>query len=196
MVVILLSKLIVPYTRRNKKKILRMFSPFLRLACSFSVPFVFSEKRKRPERLILQAFQSFIEQGMRESNSRQRFWRPLSYHLTNPLYIKYYEGSFTLIYYIHLSFVFQVFSFVPSKLHTDLQTPRKFDSLCSSNDQTTNLSLLSKNGHLDSASLHLDEFAPQTSVPHSPDSSLSKLTRCLLVPYFHFSPLLVKPSTD
>ena len=23
---------------------------------------------------------------MRESNSRQRFWRPLSYHLTNPLY--------------------------------------------------------------------------------------------------------------
>ena len=44
---------------------------------------------------------------MRESNSRQRFWRPLSYHLTNPLYIKYYEGSFTLIYYIHLSFVFQ-----------------------------------------------------------------------------------------
>ena len=24
--------------------------------------------------------------GMRESNSHQRFWRPLSYHLTNPLY--------------------------------------------------------------------------------------------------------------
>ena len=44
---------------------------------------------------------------MRESNSRQRFWRPLSYHLTNPLY-KYYEGS-ALIYYIHLSFVFQYF---------------------------------------------------------------------------------------
>ena len=28
----------------------------------------------------------FHEQGMRESNSHQRFWRPLSYHLTNPLY--------------------------------------------------------------------------------------------------------------
>ena len=41
MVVILLSKLIVPYSRKNKKKILRMFSPFIRLACSFSVPFVF-----------------------------------------------------------------------------------------------------------------------------------------------------------
>ena len=27
----------------------------------------------------------FLEQGMRESNSHQRFWRPLSYHLTNPL---------------------------------------------------------------------------------------------------------------
>ena len=30
----------------------------------------------------------FYKQGMRESNSHQRFWRPLSYHLTNPLYIK------------------------------------------------------------------------------------------------------------
>ena len=28
---------------------------------------------------------SFLIQGMRESNSHQRFWRPLSYHLTNPL---------------------------------------------------------------------------------------------------------------
>ena len=27
----------------------------------------------------------FQKQGMRESNSHQRFWRPLSYHLTNPL---------------------------------------------------------------------------------------------------------------
>ena len=31
-------------------------------------------------------FQTFYL-GMRESNPRQRFWRPLSYHLTNPLYI-------------------------------------------------------------------------------------------------------------
>ena len=28
-------------------------------------------------------FQDFLKQGMRESNSHQRFWRPLSYHLTN-----------------------------------------------------------------------------------------------------------------
>ena len=26
-------------------------------------------------------------QGMRESNSQQWFWRPLLYHLTNPLYV-------------------------------------------------------------------------------------------------------------
>ena len=32
-------------------------------------------------------FQAPKEQGMRESNSHQRFWRPLSYHLTNPLYV-------------------------------------------------------------------------------------------------------------
>ena len=30
-------------------------------------------------------FQAPKVQGMRESNSHQRFWRPLSYHLTNPL---------------------------------------------------------------------------------------------------------------
>ena len=51
---------------------------------------------------------------MRESNSRQRFWRPLSYHLTNPLYINIMR-VFTLIYYIHLSFVFQVFFFCTFK---------------------------------------------------------------------------------
>ena len=69
---------------------------------------------------------------MRESNSRQRFWRPLSYHLTNPLYIKYYEGFFTLIYYIHLSFVFQYLFLLYLQNFTQiLQT------------------LLLKNGHLD-----------------------------------------------
>ena len=41
----------------------------------------------------------FHKQGMRESNSRQRFWRPLSYHLTNPLYL--------------------ILRYVPSKPHTN-----------------------------------------------------------------------------
>ena len=82
----------------------------------------FPAKQKRPEHLILQAFQPFPEQGMRESNSRQRFWRPLSYHLTNPLYIKYYEGT-ALIYYIHLSFVFQYLFLCTFKTsHRSLQT--------------------------------------------------------------------------
>ena len=30
---------------------------------------------------------AFKWQGMRESNSQQWFWRPLLYHLTNPLYV-------------------------------------------------------------------------------------------------------------
>ena len=48
----------------------------------------FSGKTKEPERLDFKGFQALNEQGMRESNSHQRFWRPLSYHLTNPLYTR------------------------------------------------------------------------------------------------------------
>ena len=70
--------------------------------------FTFVWQFKKPKHLIFQAFRLFCEQGMRESNSRQRFWRPLSYHLTNPLYINIMR-VFTLIYYIQLSFVFQHF---------------------------------------------------------------------------------------
>ena len=46
---------------------------------------------------------------MRESNSHQRFWRPLSYHLTNPLF---YEEKVTITSHVSLK------GFVPSKLHT------------------------------------------------------------------------------
>ena len=43
-------------------------------------------KRKKPQNPVNTRFSRlFHKQGMRESNSRQRFWRPLSYHLTNPL---------------------------------------------------------------------------------------------------------------
>ena len=133
---------------------------------------------------------------MRESNSRQRFWRPLSYHLTNPLYINIMR-VFTLIYYIHLSFVFQVFFFCTFKTsHRSIkQTLRKFDSLRSSNDQTTNLSLLSKAGHLDSASLHLDDFAPQNRARQLPQFREQVPSLCSF-PCSRLSPLLVKPSTD
>ena len=50
------------------------------------VPCPYSGKTKEPECLDVKGFQALNEQGMRESNSHQRFWRPLSYHLTNPLY--------------------------------------------------------------------------------------------------------------
>ena len=50
------------------------------------IPFDLPDKTKEPETLIFQAILALYEQGMRESNSHQRFWRPLSYHLTNPLY--------------------------------------------------------------------------------------------------------------
>ena len=36
---------------------------------------------------ISKAFHDLFKQGMRESNSHQKFWRLLSYHLTNPLYV-------------------------------------------------------------------------------------------------------------
>ena len=45
-------------------------------------------KREVLATLHFQGFASFQIQGMRESNSHQRFWRPLSYHLTNPLYTR------------------------------------------------------------------------------------------------------------
>ena len=55
------------------------------------------------------SFKASSKQGMRESNSHQRFWRPLSYHLTNPLF---YEEKVTITSHVSLK------GFVPSKLHT------------------------------------------------------------------------------
>ena len=43
---------------------------------------------------LSEGFHTLYQQGMRESNSHQRFWRPLSYHLTNPLRVQsYYNKS-------------------------------------------------------------------------------------------------------
>ena len=44
--------------------------------------------------MILQGFRLPVEQGMRESNPHQKFWRLLSYHLTNPLYCKKRHKAF------------------------------------------------------------------------------------------------------
>ena len=43
---------------------------------------------------------------MRESNSHQRFWRPLSYHLTNPLYSDVVVKVLTTVVIIHKHFEF------------------------------------------------------------------------------------------
>ena len=50
---------------------------------------------------------------MRESNSRQRFWRPLSYHLTNPLYsvLLYIIAEHSLLYHINHTSVNRIFQF-------------------------------------------------------------------------------------
>lgn len=47
---------------------------------------------------------------MRESNSRQRFWRPLSYHLTNPLYCNSLLSAYYL-YHISSIYVNRIFHF-------------------------------------------------------------------------------------
>ena len=48
----------------------------------------------------------FFVKGMRESNSHQKFWRLLSYHLTNPLYtIDIFgkaSGNYQMLYTIYL----------------------------------------------------------------------------------------------
>lgn len=69
------------------------------------------EKIKIPENPLKSRLPSIFifsrEQGMRESNSHQRFWRPLSYHLTNPLYPYVILLPQVLIQYINLKTVCQ-----------------------------------------------------------------------------------------
>ena len=59
-----------------------------------------SNKKNLQIPLIYAIFEGFfIQQGMRESNSHQRFWRPLSYHLTNPLCQRLFKRPLSLIYH-------------------------------------------------------------------------------------------------
>ena len=73
--------------------------------------------------LIYQAFQHLPEQGMRESNSHQRFWRPLSYHLTNPLY------SIKMTYKIRhlLSYIISPQKSIVLLLHCTFKTSYRFE---------------------------------------------------------------------
>ena len=61
-------------------------------------------------------FQAPKVQGMRESNSHQRFWRPLSYHLTNPLYLilRYVPSKPHTLYHISLNQQGQAFDLLVS----------------------------------------------------------------------------------
>ena len=63
-------------------------------------------------------------QGMRESNSHQRFWRPLSYHLTNPLY------SIKMTYLIRhlLSYTISLQKSIVLLLHCTFKTSYRFEN--------------------------------------------------------------------
>ena len=84
--------------RKIKKNRLKMLSHFRNDSCltTYLTTLELSRKWKKPESLNSQGFWPFSQQGMRESNSRQRFWRPLSYHLTNPLSKPTCKISFTV----------------------------------------------------------------------------------------------------
>ena len=60
------------------------------------VTFTFHYTTKKPENVVFNAFRLLSKQGMRELNPRQRFWRPLSYHLTNPLYALFALNIYTI----------------------------------------------------------------------------------------------------
>ena len=55
--------------------------------------------QKKPKNLDFSRIFDFpSQQGMRESNSHQRFWRPLSYHLTNPLRYRIFKTTYMLTF--------------------------------------------------------------------------------------------------
>ena len=85
---------------------------------------IISTKHKNPRNAVNTPFLRLSEQGMRESNSHQRFWRPLSYHLTNPLYcfrtLDYYtKGNVVcqekMIFFVTLLQLWLLFTHTPGK---------------------------------------------------------------------------------
>ena len=82
------------YRGRNLWRATSFLSGFWQGPKVGTLPFL--DKTKEPECLDFKGFQAPKEQGMRESNSHQRFWRPLSYHLTNPLSKPTCKISFTV----------------------------------------------------------------------------------------------------
>ena len=80
------------------------------------------QKRKQLESLIFQGFLAVCKQGMRESNPRQKFWRLLSYHLTNPLYSVLTFSSHHIFIPRKPSFCQSLFSFLYFLIHIFTKT--------------------------------------------------------------------------
>ena len=98
------------------------------------------------------------QQGMRESNSHQKFWRLLSYHLTNPLYIIVLFQTINIItYLIH-------FCKCTFKTSYKVQKSNVFESRSSRFRFYVPLRSVLNKCHRHLAPLHLDDFATQNSV--------------------------------
>ena len=100
------------------------------------------ENQKARKRSIYQHFRAFLQQGMRESNSHQRFWRPLSYHLTNPLcdqltrYLYHTDGRIVNVYPQIFMAMSQAPQIAERTLPTFLQSPSKCTCLAFSRSGT------------------------------------------------------------
>ena len=95
---------------------------------------------------------------MRESNSHQKFWRLLSYHLTNPLYIIVLFQTINIItYLIH-------FCKCTFKTSYKVQESNVFESRSSRFRFYVPLRSVLNKCHRHLAPLHLDDFATQNSV--------------------------------
>ena len=121
---------------------------------------------------------------MRESNSHQRFWRPLSYHLTNPLQVYFIYSQ----NYIHADISLKIITscvadwvlyssgghFVTSSLSV----------ICFANDQSVSGTLLQKQACFESFLLHPAASSASWSSPHP--ISNSQLHALL---HFHLCPI-------
>ena len=77
---------------------------------------IFDLKQKIPERLILPCFRDFLRAGDERIELPPKVLEtPIIPFDQSPVY-KYNEGFSALIYYIHLSFVFQYFFFCTFKI--------------------------------------------------------------------------------
>ena len=120
---------------------------------------------------------------MRESNSHQRFWRPLSYHLTNPL-----QSIFYILSKLHTCQHSLRINFLRCRLSIVLQRGHLATSLlsviCFANVQSVSGMLLHKQACSESFLLHPAASSASWSSPHP--ISNSQLHALL---HFHLCPI-------